>query len=79
VGDPTSEVGYTATTRRGDHGVYMDMWWYWKKEYSQSQEEVLTFEIHSSKMTQLKIRADTHWHKQITSIPLYAANFTVPA
>jgi hypothetical protein len=29
---PTSEVGYTsATTKRGDHEVYMDMWWQWKK------------------------------------------------
>jgi hypothetical protein len=29
---PTSEVGYTsATTRRGDHEVYVDMWWHWNK------------------------------------------------
>jgi hypothetical protein len=64
VGDPNTEVSYTsATTRREDHEVYMDMWWYWKKEYSQSQEEVFTFEIHSSRMTHLKIRADTQWHK----------------
>jgi hypothetical protein len=28
MGALTSEVGYTsATTRRGDHVVYMDMWW----------------------------------------------------
>jgi hypothetical protein len=27
MGVPTSEVGYTsATTGRGDHEVYMDMW-----------------------------------------------------
>jgi hypothetical protein len=27
MGAPTSEVGYTsATTRRGEHEVYMDMW-----------------------------------------------------
>jgi hypothetical protein len=33
MGAPTSEVGYTsATTRRGDHDVYMDMWWHWKKK-----------------------------------------------
>jgi hypothetical protein len=32
MGAPTSEVGYTlATTRRGDHEVYMDMWWRWGK------------------------------------------------
>jgi hypothetical protein len=30
MGAPTSEVGYTsATTRRGDHEVYMGMWWHW--------------------------------------------------
>jgi hypothetical protein len=28
MGAQTSEVGYTsATTRRRDHEVYMDMWW----------------------------------------------------
>jgi hypothetical protein len=32
MGASTSEVGYTsATTRRGNHKVYMDMWWHWKK------------------------------------------------
>jgi hypothetical protein len=32
MGAPTSEVGYTsATTRRGDHEVYKDMWWHWEK------------------------------------------------
>jgi hypothetical protein len=32
MGAPTSKVGYTsATTRRGDHVVCMDMWWHWKK------------------------------------------------
>jgi hypothetical protein len=30
MGAQTSEVGYTsATTRRGDHEVYMDMRWHW--------------------------------------------------
>jgi hypothetical protein len=34
MGAPTSEVGYTsATTRRGDHEVYMDMWWHWWEKY----------------------------------------------
>jgi hypothetical protein len=29
---PTSEVGYTlASTRRGDHEVYIDGWWLWGK------------------------------------------------
>jgi hypothetical protein len=33
MGAPTSEVGYTsATTRRGDHEVYMGMWWKWGKK-----------------------------------------------
>jgi hypothetical protein len=33
MGTPTSEVGYTsATTKRGDHEVYMDMWWHWPKK-----------------------------------------------
>jgi hypothetical protein len=28
MGAPTSEIGYTsATTRRGDHEIYMCMWW----------------------------------------------------
>jgi hypothetical protein len=32
MGAPTSDVSYTsATTRRGDHEVYMDMWWHWEK------------------------------------------------
>jgi hypothetical protein len=32
MGAPTSDVGYTsATTRKGDHEVYMDMWWHWGK------------------------------------------------
>jgi hypothetical protein len=30
MGVPTSKVGCTsAITRRGDHDVYMDLWWYW--------------------------------------------------
>jgi hypothetical protein len=30
MGARNSEVGYTsATTRRGDHEVYMDVWWHW--------------------------------------------------
>jgi hypothetical protein len=30
MGVPNSEVGYaSATTRRRDHEVYMDMWWHW--------------------------------------------------
>jgi hypothetical protein len=30
MGVLTSEVGYTsATTGRGDHEAYMDMWWQW--------------------------------------------------
>jgi hypothetical protein len=33
MGAPNSEVDYTsATTRRGDHEVYVDMWWYWEKK-----------------------------------------------
>jgi hypothetical protein len=32
MGAPSSEVSYTsATTRRGDHEVHMDMWWHWEK------------------------------------------------
>jgi hypothetical protein len=35
MGALTSEVGYTsATTRRGDHEIYMGMWWHWKKRSS---------------------------------------------
>jgi hypothetical protein len=31
MGVPTSEVGYTsATARRGDHEVRMNMWWHWR-------------------------------------------------
>jgi hypothetical protein len=34
MGAPTSEAGYTsATTRRGDHEVYTDMWWDLGKNY----------------------------------------------
>jgi hypothetical protein len=33
MGSPASEVGYSsAISRRGDHKVYMDMWWHWKKK-----------------------------------------------
>jgi len=33
MGVPTSEVGYTpAMTRRDDHKVHKDMWWYWTKK-----------------------------------------------
>jgi hypothetical protein len=33
MGAPTSEGGYTsATTRRGDHEVCMDMWWHWEEK-----------------------------------------------
>jgi hypothetical protein len=33
MGTPTSEVSYPlATTRRGDHEVYIDMWWHWGKK-----------------------------------------------
>jgi hypothetical protein len=32
MGTPKSEVGYTsATTRKGDHEVYVSMWWHWEK------------------------------------------------
>jgi hypothetical protein len=32
MGAQTSEVSYTsATTKKGDHEVYMDMWFYWGK------------------------------------------------
>jgi hypothetical protein len=38
MGAPTSEVGYTsATNRRGDHEVYMDIWWRWRKTKNKKQ------------------------------------------
>jgi hypothetical protein len=34
MGVAASEVGYTsATTKREDHVVYMEMWWHWGKNY----------------------------------------------
>jgi len=33
MGVPPSEVGYTlVTTGRGDHEVYMDIWWHWRRK-----------------------------------------------
>jgi hypothetical protein len=39
----TSEVGYiSATTRRGDHEVYMVMWWHWGKNIADNKFDVAT-------------------------------------
>jgi hypothetical protein len=44
MGAPNSEVGYTsAITGRGDHEVYMDMWWRWEKKKSVALLEVGDF------------------------------------
>jgi hypothetical protein len=33
MGAPISEVGHTsATTGRGDHEIYMDLWWHWEEK-----------------------------------------------
>jgi hypothetical protein len=53
MGAPNSEIGYTsATSRRGDHEFYMDMWWHWGKK---NWKEVNAKIFNSKSQTQLII------------------------
>jgi hypothetical protein len=80
MGAANSEVSYTsASTRRWDHEVYMDMWWHWKiKVYSPlvMTQELITIIVIIIVYSIVCAMAQCKWYKLThQEMPSYNLNY----